>query len=101
MTIVGTMGSSEKGKNPVPMTIISHRKEYSPSQGLNQRPPVLPSCTLPTEIHVFRGPDDIMPADGNFCVVYTFLKHVNYLINPFPITPFGDCPKFKEAADEN
>ena len=23
------------------------------------------------------------------------------LLNPFPNTPFCDCPKFKEAADDN
>ena len=36
--------------NPVAMTIISPQKEYWPSQGLNQQPPVLKSCMLPTEL---------------------------------------------------
>ena len=36
--------------NLVAMMIISHLKEYWPSQGLNQRPPALKSCALPTEL---------------------------------------------------
>ena len=36
--------------NPVAMTIINPRKEYWPSQGSNQRFPVLKSATLPTEL---------------------------------------------------
>ena len=39
-----------RGKNTVAITIIRHRKEYWPSRGSNQRPPVLKSCTLPTEL---------------------------------------------------
>ena len=36
--------------NPVVMTITNPRKELWPSQGSNQRPPVLKSGTLPTEL---------------------------------------------------
>ena len=36
--------------NPVAMTVINPRKEYWPSRGSNQRPPVLKSATLPTEL---------------------------------------------------
>ena len=36
--------------NPVAMTIINPRKEYWPSRGSNQRPPVLKSATLQTEL---------------------------------------------------
>ena len=36
--------------NPVAMTIINPRKEYWLSRGLNQRPPVLKSATLLTEL---------------------------------------------------
>ena len=36
ITIVETTDSDERGMNPVAMTIISPRKEYSPSRGLNQ-----------------------------------------------------------------
>ena len=43
------MDGIERGMNPVAMTIISPRKEYWPSRGSNQRPPVLKSATLPTE----------------------------------------------------
>ena len=35
--------------NPVAMTIINPWKEYWPSRGSNQRPPVLKSATLQTE----------------------------------------------------
>ena len=48
--IVETMDNGERGMNPVAMTIINLQKEYWPSQGSNQRPPVLKSCTLPTEL---------------------------------------------------
>ena len=50
MTIVETMDSGERGMIPVAMTIINPRKEYWLSRGLNQRPPVLESATLPTEL---------------------------------------------------
>ena len=50
LTNVETTDSSERGMNPVAMTIINPRKEYWPSQGSNQRPPVLNSQTLPTEL---------------------------------------------------
>ena len=36
--------------NPVAMTIINPRKEYWPSRGSIQRPPVLKSATLSTEL---------------------------------------------------
>ena len=36
--------------NPVGMTIINLRKGYWPRRGLNQRPPVLKSATLPTDL---------------------------------------------------
>ena len=36
--------------NPVAMTIINPRKEYWPSRESNQRPPVIKSATLPTEL---------------------------------------------------
>ena len=36
--------------NPVAMTITNPRKDYWPSCGSNQRPPVLKSATLPTEL---------------------------------------------------
>ena len=39
------MDSDERGMNPVAMTIISPRKEYWPTWGSNQQPPVLnPVC---------------------------------------------------------
>ena len=49
ITNVQTTDSSEEGMNPVPMTIINPWKEYQPSRGSNQPPPVLKSTTLPTE----------------------------------------------------
>ena len=50
ITIVDTIDSGERGMNPVAMTIINRRKEYWPSRGSNQRPPILKSATLPTEL---------------------------------------------------
>ena len=50
ITIVETTDKGERGMNPVTMTIINPRKEYWPSRGSNQRPPVLKSTTLPTEL---------------------------------------------------
>ena len=44
------MDSVERGMNPVAMTIINPRKEYWPSRGSKQPPPVLKSTTLPTEL---------------------------------------------------
>ena len=45
--------------NPVAMTIINPQKEYWPSWGSNQKPLVLKSTTLPTELlgsaHCFSG----------------------------------------------
>ena len=48
--IVETMDSGGREMNSVAMTIINPQKEYWPSQGLNQQPPVLKSCMLPTEL---------------------------------------------------
>ena len=50
ITIVETMDRGERAMDPVTMTIINPRKEYWPSLGSNQRPPVLKSVTLPTEL---------------------------------------------------
>ena len=50
ITIVETMPSSESGMNPVAITIINPQIEYWPSRRSNQRPPVLKSTTLPTEL---------------------------------------------------
>ena len=44
------MVSGERGMNPVAVTIINPRKEHWSSRGSNQRPPVLKSCWLPTEL---------------------------------------------------
>ena len=49
------MDSGERGMNPVTMTIINPWKDYCPSQGSNQRPPVLKSATLPTELMMGLG----------------------------------------------
>ena len=48
--IAETMDSGVRGMNPVLMTTINPWKEYWPSLGSNQRPPVLKFCTLPTEL---------------------------------------------------
>ena len=50
ITTVETMDSSEREMNSIAMTIINPRKEYWPSPGLNQQPPVLKPATLLTEL---------------------------------------------------
>ena len=50
MSIVAIMVSGETGFNPLSMTIINLQKEIGSKQASNQRPPVLKSCTLPTEL---------------------------------------------------
>ena len=50
MTIVETKDSGKRKINPVAMTIFSARKEYGPSRGSKQRPPVLKSATLTTKL---------------------------------------------------
>ena len=47
---VKTTDSGERGMNPAEMTNINPGKEYWPSQGSNQQPPVLKSATLLTEL---------------------------------------------------
>ena len=49
ITIVEKTDSSERGMNPVAMTIINPWKEYWLSRGSNQQPPVLKSAMLQTE----------------------------------------------------
>ena len=49
-TIVKATDSGRRGMNPVAMTRINPRKEYWPSRVFNQRPPVLKSARLPTEL---------------------------------------------------
>ena len=44
------MDSGERGMNPVAMTIINPPKEYWPSWESNERPSVLKSATLATEL---------------------------------------------------
>ena len=71
------MDSDERGINPGAMTIISPRKGYGPSPGnmgiaqeLNQQPPVLKFCLLPTELcglaHAFRVKAIFLDIDYNF-----------------------------------
>ena len=50
ITIVKTTDSSVRGTNDFAMTVIVPRPEYWPSPGLNQVPPVVKSCRLPTEL---------------------------------------------------
>ena len=44
------MDNAERKMNDVAMAIINPLKEYWPSRGSNQRPPVLKSADLPTEL---------------------------------------------------
>ena len=64
--IVETTDSIERGKNPVAMTIINPRKEYWPSRGSNERPPVRKSATLPTELWGSVRPCNPLPHNPNF-----------------------------------
>ena len=48
LNIVETTDSSERGMNPVAVTISNPPKEYWPSRESDQRPPVLKSAMLPT-----------------------------------------------------
>ena len=50
ITNVKTMDCCERGMHHVAMTIINPRREYWPSQGQNNQPPILKSCTLPTKL---------------------------------------------------
>ena len=99
--------------NPFTMFIIKHRKEYWPSRGSNQRPPVLKSSTgtLPTELcRLGNHPLYTLP-----CVIT--LKQMKNL-HPGPSSPFilenvlsftfdslpndkiSDWSKFKALADD-
>ena len=73
------MDSSERGMNPVAMAIINPWIEYWLSRGLNQRPPVLKSATLPTMRHGYKewSVREIIPISQNKMFVqakYLFLK---------------------------
>ena len=48
--IIETIECFERGMNHIVTTIISPRKEYWPSRGTNQRPPVRKSSGLPTDL---------------------------------------------------
>ena len=50
IAIVEITDCGERGMNPVTMTIVDPQKEYLPSLGSNQCPPILKSGTLPTEL---------------------------------------------------
>ena len=50
ITNVETIDSGERGMNPVAVAIVNPRKECWPSRESNQRPPVLQSCTLTTDL---------------------------------------------------
>ena len=67
------MESGERGMTPVAMTIINPRKEYWLSWGWNQRPPVLKSATLPTEL--FRSTMEKGEKAGN---QHILLFHKNF-----------------------
>ena len=79
ITIIETTDSGEKGMNTVATTIINPRKEYWPSRGSNQRPPVLKSATAPTEL---LGSTPVQgPSTSGFSLVY-----YNMIFNQFIIT---------------
>ena len=77
------MDSGKRGKNPVAMTIINPRKEYWPSQGSNQRPHVLKSATLPTELWG-------LALDKVTSIQNILIRTV--MVNPFPNDRFETLP---------
>ena len=77
ITIVQTTESGGRGMNPVAMTIINPAKEYWLSRRLNQRPPILKSATLQTELwgwQIFL----ILAKIINMCQTSDFPKQKNY-----------------------
>ena len=62
------MDSGEREMNPVAMTSINSRKEYWPSQGSNQRPPVLKSAKLPTQL---RGSAKVDLGKAGICAGFS------------------------------
>ena len=70
------MDNGEKGMNLVAMTII---KEYLPSWGSNQRPPILKSATLTTELWGSALMDKIFYWSKLKALAdVLFVGHVNY-----------------------
>ena len=83
------MDSSERGMNPVTMTIINPQREYWPSWRLNQRPPVLKSATLLTELCSPAYNNDSTLSQQ--ALVFTCLQYKSFentvgkrAISPFP-----------------
>ena len=92
------MDSSERGMNPVTMTIINLRKEYWPSRGSNQRPPVLKSATLLTELWGLAqskcSPVQVNSLPNDKIVDQSYLKAVvDGKINPVPDDKMLDWSK--------
>ena len=74
--------------NPVAMTIVNHWKEYWLSRESNQRPPILKSATLPTELWGLAYFS--IPVDNNFAD-----------INPLPPIPTFIDPKEKGFCNQH
>ena len=68
------MDSGERGMNPVAMTIINPREDYWPSRGSNQRPPVLKSIDLMTELWGSASKGENAGKKHFFFPHYVFLK---------------------------
>ena len=89
-TIFKTMDSGESGMNPVAITIINPQREYWPSWGSNQRPPVLKSTMLPTELWSLALPEmkvREMSMIKKKLNIWIFPKHIYIpVINSLPNT---------------
>ena len=87
------MDSSERRMYPVAMTNINPRKEYWPSRGSNQRPPVLKSTPLPTELWGLA-----LKCEDNNCNCFTHNKFLTF----YSLTndKILDWPKLKAFADD-
>ena len=82
ITIVEPMDSGERGMNPVAMTIINSQREYWLSWGLNQRPHVLESATLTTELWGSAGRRKMNLLIQNNLFIYPNILEMSVLYLP-------------------
>ena len=90
------MDSSERGINPVAMTIINPQKEYWPSRGLNQRPPVLKSAMLPTAMGLHTRSERLIHAYLTFNPLHTPNFSPNFLWYDIGFKYYAGIPKHAE-----
>ena len=103
----------EREMNPVAMTVINSLKEKLPNRGSKQRPPVLKSGMLPTELwrldlytskdHSTSSFNQLSDKNGFYgCIIMWWLawyKVSQKRINSLPNNKFLDWSKLKTVAD--